>query len=147
MLRILLELNRTVAVLIAPVMPETAEQMLHRLGIGKAALDLRIEEDARWGTLPVGASVVKGPSLFPRVDPKTGAKTGSPPAAKAAASGGDRPAPQPAQAPPTPALPIPEPPAPAQSGPAPTPPPVSATQPGLIAFDQFHQIANCAPGS
>jgi len=138
-LRILLELNRTVAVLIAPVMPETAEQMLHRLGIGKAALKLRIEDDGRWGILPVGSSVIKGPSLFPRVDPKTGAKTGPPPADKATASGGKRPSPpRAAQAPP----------APAQSGPASTPPPaptstpqpVSASRPGLIAFDQFQQI-------
>ncbi len=67
-MRFLLELNRSVAVLISPFMPSTAEKMLSRLGISKQALDLRLEEDARWGSLTEGAAVAKGDSLFPRVD-------------------------------------------------------------------------------
>lgn len=69
-MRCLLEVNKTVAVLIAPFMPETAEKMLERLGISKKAIDLRLEEDGRWGTLVEGTSVSKGDALFPRVETK-----------------------------------------------------------------------------
>ena len=69
-IRILLEVNKTVAVLISPFMPETAEKMLERLGISKKALDLRLNEDALWGTLVEGAPVSKGEALFPRVERK-----------------------------------------------------------------------------
>jgi methionyl-tRNA synthetase len=69
-IRILLEVNKTVAVLISPFMPETAEKMLERLGIPKKALDLRLEDDCLWGTLIEGTPVSKGEALFPRVDMK-----------------------------------------------------------------------------
>ncbi|GLI34542.1 methionine--tRNA ligase [Desulforhabdus amnigena] len=69
-IRILLELNKTVAVLISPFMPETSEKMLERLGIPKKALDLRLKDDAAWGTLQEGNPVQKGESLFPRVELK-----------------------------------------------------------------------------
>lgn len=81
-MRILLELNKTVAVLVTPVMPETAEKMLSRLGIAKKAPDVRLTEDGRWGTLVSGSPVIKGQALFPRVDlkrprdPKTPAADG-----------------------------------------------------------------------
>lgn len=68
LIRNLLEVNRTVAVLIAPFMPSTAETMLHRLGIHKKSLELRFDTDARWGILIEGTAVDKGESLFPRVD-------------------------------------------------------------------------------
>lgn len=67
-IRNLLEVNKIVAVLIAPFMPETAEKMLNRLGIAKKALELRLEQDGRWGTLQEGVAVSKGDALFPRVD-------------------------------------------------------------------------------
>lgn len=67
-MRTLLEVNRIVAVLISPVMPCTAEKMLERLGIAKKAADLRLSEDARWGTLQEGIPVSKGEALFPRVE-------------------------------------------------------------------------------
>lgn len=69
-IRSLLELNRTAAVLISPFMPQTAESMLERLGIPKKAMELRFEEDARWGALKEGTPVVKGEALFPRIDLK-----------------------------------------------------------------------------
>jgi methionyl-tRNA synthetase len=69
-IRSLLEVNRVSAALIAPFMPQTAETMLQRLGISKKAMDLRFEEDTRWGTLKEGAPVVKGDALFPRIDLK-----------------------------------------------------------------------------
>jgi methionyl-tRNA synthetase len=69
-MRTLLEVNKTVAVLVAPFMPETAEKMLARLGVPAKALDLRLERDARWGSLVEGEKVQKGAALFPRVDLK-----------------------------------------------------------------------------
>jgi len=69
-IRTLLELNKVVAVLIAPFMPETAEKVLERLGCPKQALDLRLTEDGRWGTLKEGVTVSKGEALFPRIDLK-----------------------------------------------------------------------------
>lgn len=94
-IRNLLELNKVVAVLISPFMPQTSTKMLERLGIDKNVRDLRLEEDGRWGTLIEGARVSKGEALFPRVDAKTGApgeakgpkpgKQGKPPKAAAAA--------------------------------------------------------------
>ena len=69
-IRILLELNKVIAVLISPFMPETAEKMLERLGTPKKALDLRLAEDSRWGALEEGAAVSKGEALFPRIGAK-----------------------------------------------------------------------------
>jgi methionyl-tRNA synthetase len=72
-IRVLLEVNKIVAVLLAPFMPSTSEKILERLGITKKALDLRMDEDAAWGTLIEGTPVSKGEALFPRVDSKGGA--------------------------------------------------------------------------
>ncbi|ROR03315.1 methionine--tRNA ligase [Desulfosoma caldarium] len=69
-LRTLLEVNKTVAVLLAPFMPETAEKMLSRLGVACAALNVRLDRDAAWGSLSEGQAVEKGQALFPRVDAK-----------------------------------------------------------------------------
>jgi methionyl-tRNA synthetase len=69
-IRILLEVNKTVAVLVSPFMPETSEKKLERLGIQKKALDLRLDEDGLWGTLTEGAPVSKGEALFPRIELK-----------------------------------------------------------------------------
>jgi len=69
-MRTLLEVNRQVAVLLSPVMPETSETMLARLGIKRRVLDLRLEEDTGWGGLEEGTAVQKGEALFPRVDLK-----------------------------------------------------------------------------
>ncbi len=66
-IRNLLETNRIAAVLLSPFMPRTAEKMLERLSVPKGAADLRLSEDATWGTLPEGARVCKGEALFPRI--------------------------------------------------------------------------------
>ncbi len=66
-LRTLLEINRVTAVLVSPFMPETSEKMLDRLGVGRKAHDLRLDEDAKWGALTEGMPVSKGEALFPRV--------------------------------------------------------------------------------
>lgn len=78
-IRNLLEVNRTVAVLIAPFMPETAEKMLGRLARPKKALDIRFDKDVRWGILKEGAPVIKGEALFPRVDLSKPKKPKAPP--------------------------------------------------------------------
>ncbi|MHC1726787.1 MAG: methionine--tRNA ligase [Syntrophobacteraceae bacterium] len=67
-MRTLLEVNKTVAVLISPFMPATAEKMLERLGIEKKAPELRLYKDGVWGTLIEGTTVSKGEALFPRVE-------------------------------------------------------------------------------
>ncbi len=72
-IRTLLELNKTVAVLITPFMPETAEKMLSRLGIGRKALEVCLDREAAWGSLVEGTAVEKGEALFPRVDVKKAA--------------------------------------------------------------------------
>jgi methionyl-tRNA synthetase len=67
-MRTLLEVNKIVAVLISPFMPSTSAKMLDRLGIDIKTADLRLAEDTTWGSLAEGARVVKGESLFPRVE-------------------------------------------------------------------------------
>jgi methionyl-tRNA synthetase len=67
-MRTLLEVNKAVAVLISPFMPSTSAKMLERLGIEKKIADLRLDEDTVWGDLKEGTRVVKGESLFPRVE-------------------------------------------------------------------------------
>jgi methionyl-tRNA synthetase len=69
-IRNVLEVNKIVAVLVAPFMPSTAQKMLERLGVGKSLGDLRLKEDASWGTLAEGTPVSKGEALFPRIELK-----------------------------------------------------------------------------
>lgn len=97
-LRTLLEINKVVAVLISPFMPETSEKMLQRLGIEKGALDLRLEEDGKWGTLKAGMPVHKGEPLFPRIQ-REEPKGGKPPkgAGKPGSSRDAAPKPAPAE--------------------------------------------------
>ena len=62
---------RAIAVLLNPVMPRAAAKLWTSLGaqdtLGSLAQQ-RISEVARWGQLPVGARVVKGEILFPRIE-------------------------------------------------------------------------------
>ncbi len=67
-MRTLLEVNKIIAVLICPFMPSTSGKMLERLGITKKPAELKLAEDALWGTLNEGTKVSKGESLFPRVE-------------------------------------------------------------------------------
>ncbi len=78
-IRTLLELNKTMAVLIAPFMPATSEKILERLGCPKPAMDLRLEADGRWGMLEEGKPVSKGEALFPRIELKEQKMTQSTP--------------------------------------------------------------------
>ncbi len=69
-IRNVLEVNKIVAVLVAPFMPSTAQKILERLGVGKSLGDLRLKEDSSWGTLAEGTPVSKGEALFPRIELK-----------------------------------------------------------------------------
>jgi methionyl-tRNA synthetase len=61
---------RAIAVLYNPLMPKKMQDLWGQLGAdGLGALaDQRIDGVAVWGQLPVGASVTKGDSLFPRLE-------------------------------------------------------------------------------
>ncbi|MGA2400454.1 MAG: methionine--tRNA ligase [Syntrophobacteraceae bacterium] len=89
-IRTVLEVNKVVAVLICPFMPSTGEKMLERLGITKKAADLRLAEDALWGTLEEGTQVSKGEALFPRVE-TTGKKAEKPRKASGKDAGSQKP--------------------------------------------------------
>ena len=62
-----LAVNKVVAVLVAPFMPDTSRKMMEQLGISKDPLDLRMEKDATWDAI-AGVAVSKPKQLFPRVE-------------------------------------------------------------------------------
>ncbi len=64
-----LEGLRLAAVLLSPIAPGTASEVLSRLGVGKSAADLTAA-DLAWGGLPLDAPLAAAPPLFPRADPK-----------------------------------------------------------------------------
>ena len=60
---------RLLSVLLYPFIPETALAIRERLGLGAgAAMAGPAWDDARWGLLPAGLSVIAGPALFPRIE-------------------------------------------------------------------------------
>ena len=64
------EALRAVAVLHNPVMPKTSAALWQALGaevLGPLAKQ-RVQDAGRWGQLPAGATLTKGPALFPRLD-------------------------------------------------------------------------------
>lgn len=64
-----LEGLRVAAVMLAPIAPGAAAEVLARLGAPKAAEALR-PADLAWGGLPLGAHLAPAAPLFPRADPK-----------------------------------------------------------------------------
>ena len=67
------EVLRCIALLIAPFLPQSAQEILARLGIPDALEDARLLEDVgQWGVLRAGTPTTKGPPLFPRVEPPDG---------------------------------------------------------------------------
>jgi methionyl-tRNA synthetase len=62
---------RALAVLLHPVMPETAQRLWTSLGaepsLGPLA-DQRIQDAGTWGALAPGTRITKGPALFPRLE-------------------------------------------------------------------------------
>lgn len=67
-MRLLLEVNHLVAVLIVPFMPGTAEEIFKRLGTPRKASDVCWSRDAAIPALREGSVIEKGEALFPRVD-------------------------------------------------------------------------------
>ena len=64
----LLETCRVAGVLLSPFIPASCEKLFLQIG---AAADVQTWESVdSWGKLPVGAPVVKGDALFPRIDVK-----------------------------------------------------------------------------
>jgi methionyl-tRNA synthetase len=61
-----LEAIRIVAVLVAAVMPATAQAVWERIGLEGAVTDQRLPHAAAWGGYPGARPVVKGTPLFPR---------------------------------------------------------------------------------
>ncbi len=62
-----LEGLRIAAVLLAPIAPGTAGEILRRIGAPKQA-DEVTKDDLAWGRLPLGAPLAVAPPLFPRAD-------------------------------------------------------------------------------
>ena len=68
MLYNLLESCRIAGVLLLPFMPESCEKLFAQIG---APAEVQTWDSvARWGALPAGVTVTKGPALFPRIDAK-----------------------------------------------------------------------------
>jgi methionyl-tRNA synthetase len=64
------EALRCIALLIAPFLPETAAEILERLGIeGGREGPHSLDDLGRWGGLRAGTPTTKGPALFPRIEP------------------------------------------------------------------------------
>jgi methionyl-tRNA synthetase len=60
---------RLVAVLVAPVIPKTAQSLWEQLGLEGRVTSVRLDE-LRWSDVLVRKTIRGGPSLFPRLDPK-----------------------------------------------------------------------------
>jgi methionyl-tRNA synthetase len=63
-----LESLKVAGVLLAPIMPDTSEELLDRLGVKTDPLKLRLEQDAIWGTLSPKTATRRGKALFPRIE-------------------------------------------------------------------------------
>ena len=60
---------RSVALLLAPFIPDAARTILERLGLPDAIEHAKLPESARsWDSPPPGTPTTKGASLFPRVE-------------------------------------------------------------------------------
>jgi methionyl-tRNA synthetase len=64
----ILEAIRVMALLFAPVMPNTSAEVFNRLGLGDVFEAGELETATRWGALPAGNKVTVGTPLFPRLD-------------------------------------------------------------------------------
>jgi methionyl-tRNA synthetase len=148
----LLEVLRWLGVLIAPVMPERADELRRQLGLAPLASELGADRwPVEWSPRPEGEALSPGQPLFPRVDDeqrqalleRLGRAPGEPAAAPstpasnaASAQGGGAPAPAAAPAQgggaPAPAA------APAQGGGAPAPAAASVEAPSPpVTYDEF----------
>jgi len=65
---------RTIAMLIYPFMPESAESMNRQLGIDVSIEEQGMESVAQWGGLKPGNTIQPGSQLFPRIEDKEAEK-------------------------------------------------------------------------
>jgi methionyl-tRNA synthetase len=72
-----LESLKIVAVLLAPVIPDSSREVLDRLGLKIEPLNLRLDQHALWGTLQPDTATRRGKPLFPRIERTTKDKTPS----------------------------------------------------------------------
>ena len=63
-----LESLKIVAVLLAPIMPGSSQELLDRLGLEIDPSELRLDQHTTWGTLQPNTSTRRGTSLFPRIE-------------------------------------------------------------------------------
>ncbi|MCU0578951.1 MAG: methionine--tRNA ligase [Desulfobacterota bacterium] len=101
----LAETLRQVALLLAPFLPQTAEQMLTRLGLQYDAPVPQWDRVLDWGGLPPGSPVEVGPALFPRIEVKKEVPAATPPPKKQVEAAPQAPA-APSPVPPQTGLPI-----------------------------------------
>lgn len=73
-----LEAVRIAALFTTPVMPSTSAEVWSRLGLSSIGGVDDLAAAAVWGQLPVGNTVVKGDSLFPRIVEEESAPSGNP---------------------------------------------------------------------
>jgi methionyl-tRNA synthetase len=62
------EALRVIALLLAPFLPETAPELLARLGLAGELARARFPESLRWGGLRPGTTTRQGKPLFPRIE-------------------------------------------------------------------------------
>jgi methionyl-tRNA synthetase len=145
------EALRIAAVLLVPIMPASAEEILRRVGEPTPPHALRLDQDARWKR-DLARTFVKGPAIWPRLEPRptaVGAPTGDhsvsdqnassdppspappPPAPSPQADGAPAAAPTPAAEPVAPAAPA------SAAAPAPAP---AAPAAALIGMDEFMNV-------
>ncbi len=62
------EALRIIAILLSPFMPQSADEILRRLGIEGELDGAQLPQSASWGGIPPGSPTTKGAPLFPRVD-------------------------------------------------------------------------------
>lgn len=115
------ETIRHIALHLSPFVPCTADEIMKQLGLSRP--EPRMHEPLSWGQLPAGTAVLKGTSLFPRIETK-------PQGAKSVSETPTSPQPTPA----TPAA-VPA----ATTSPAPAAAPAAA-QPAQITIDDFMKV-------
>jgi methionyl-tRNA synthetase len=118
------EAVRIAAVLLLPVMPASAAEILRRVGEGAAAADLSLDRDAAWQTR--ARMLAKGPALWPRLESPTAAD------AAGVANVSDQPATVSTETTPSPG--------PATASPAPAAAAGQASDDGRIGIEQFMNV-------
>ncbi len=59
-----------IALVLKPIMPETAEKMATALGLKTEFSEARLDAVGQWGAMPTGTTIDKGTQLFPRLEKK-----------------------------------------------------------------------------